>query len=302
MEEFNAVNIKTENIEQPEQEFYKFLEQVNFNTLDNIFREYENFAKDGAQTTVPFPEISKDSVVLSSMGSFLSKDRKAYLNRSYFDLNEKSIEKHILNVPRKAFVFRTLTHELSHVVSKFRQTDSGYTADKKREELYMTGYFTSKSIGYTQVEKSFKLLNEAVIEKFAQQVVLEYLEREKDFLTKKEKEDYREWIKNKGYPYSDDVSLLDSLISSISKKITIPENDVWNAFIRGLFEENFLNDKEVQEAFSELYSEDFLKDLTNYKDQFSGVVIENKEASKRILKQLSSKASLIDKIIQKLFK
>lgn len=174
-------------------------------------------------------------------------------------------------------VFRSSIHEGTHKLARTRyrssfQQEGGYL------KVSIDPYGTEKEIeraikkGNMPRHHIFLMLNEAVTEKIAREVLVEYLMRSHEFADSKEADIYSHKLKEvspdfENYSnYEPEVFVLESMIEKISKEMGIDETAIWEAFKRGYFEEgpSLFEDKEVARGFEEVFSKDFLDNLSKY--------------------------------------
>jgi len=170
------------------------------------------------------------------------------------------------------FRLKQLVHEQVHAVSK--NIGRGFVEKNSKSG---GGYFLYKQSGFWRVSdrrdefKSpvysegydiFPLLNEAVVEKLAREIVLKYLESSN--WPKVEVAIYKNTLNHhpeKLGGYADQVSLIDSIIKKISSKSNVAEEDIWNFFKKGLFEGEKFEDPDKIKLFKETFGSEFLKQL-----------------------------------------
>lgn len=109
----------------------------------------------------------------------------------------------------------------------------------------------------------FRMLNEAVNEKFARMITARYLDASGDFSLNEIEIFKRSVAVNKDdMGYSTEIRLLDLVISRISAKNEISEEQVMQSFFRAMIEGELFEDKDVQELFSDTFGPDFLRKLS----------------------------------------
>ena len=184
-------------------------------------------------------------------------------------------------------VIRTLIHEETHAVSFRRCLGLPYfehqKADERGEKLrrgekfyneLQSGYSRQISAGVAgempesmQLQRLFVNFNEGVVEKLSREVFSQYVKKDSNFATKKDVENFKQQlIENpKAPPYEREVLLVEALVERLAKEAGIPEEVVWGGFVRGLFEGEKLEDEELREMFSSMFSEVFMERLLTFK-------------------------------------
>src|SRR3989338_6640415 len=172
-------------------------------------------------------------------------------------------------------ILKMLTHEETHAVSGARILGyHEYQKEQRKED-----YHVEKQSGYqrffakgkwkelpSKSQRLFSNFNEGIVEKLSQEVFLQYLEEDTDFAGKKDGEIFIQQLKeNPAFlSYEKEVALVDALVLRLAKEIEVPKEIIWRSFVRGLFEAERFEDEEMHKAFSEMFSEDFVKRLSTF--------------------------------------
>ncbi len=165
-----------------------------------------------------------------------------------------------------------LTHEETHAVSKNRLVSLTETPRWKKHPTkpYIDGViydFEKKQSGYFRESgpdafSIFHAFNEGMVERFSREIVLQYLEQSN--WAPEEAATYRDTVKNhpEKLGYSNEVALVDAIIRHLAAKSNRSEKDTWDWFVRGLFDGQTFEEKEVRDIFDQAFGPEFLNELS----------------------------------------
>jgi len=203
--------------------------------------------------------------------------------------DEKMLE--VLNREKKAMIetygsvdlstLQTLVHEEVHAISKhickslyeqnvdkwtdvwLRVHQSGYRRNNIYKKQLNAEFYPAPLMESEKFLKVFMVLNEAVVEKLAREIMLKYLEN--SGWPREEASVFEETVKNKSKPlsYAREVYLLEAIIKKLSQKTKKSEESVWQIFIKGLLEGEKFDRPEERKIFEKNFSPNFLKELSN---------------------------------------
>ncbi len=129
-------------------------------------------------------------------------------------------------------VAESLVHEELHAIT-----------DRSHHYDYITGYHR---------KQAFRLFNEGLTEKLAQEVTAAYLSA--TAAVSKEK-----WPEFDKYPVA--RKFVDYILDRLADALSISRETLWQALIRGMFQNESLHDKELQDLFEETFSPAFFRVL-----------------------------------------
>lgn len=192
------------------------LNEIDFQTLGNIFMEYIQKTSDAPMT------FDKKYHPIKRQDIFLKKIKLAYA-QSHQPLREMRIDpaKHEVNYGGAAFpigVLHSVVHEEAHLLSKYRSRLFGRS---------LSGYH---SIG---MRSFFRLFNEGVTEKLSREVVAKYIKQVG--MTGVITSNIDTFFKMGGGSYEDEVRLIDVIIKRIADDTKVHPDVVWGSIVRGYF-------------------------------------------------------------------
>lgn len=172
-----------------------------------------------------------------------------------------------------------------HVLSDFESRPGDSTFDVLRREPYVSAQF-------------FGALNEAVTEKFAREMFVDYLQKDPDMVDPAMVSKWREFYINhpEQLSYGLEVDVLEALIERISRETGVSEDVVWQAMAMGMFKGESLFDQEIAQAFEEIFGREFLIELSSHRNL-------NGESYVSLIRQIYSDRSvndLIRKVVKRL--
>lgn len=109
----------------------------------------------------------------------------------------------------------------------------------------------------------FTLLNEAITEKLAREIIIEYLDQSQ--VEDEETENkFRQTLAsaNESLSYQEEIALLNGITERLAQNADISQDKVWKALIRAMFEGETFEDNEVRELFDQGFGPNFLLDLS----------------------------------------
>jgi len=246
------------------------LKKVDFDILEGVFEDV--IGKYGVvKKNMNF--LRPDMISHSCIGKGQYRTETNAIGLNYFEIMKK-----IDGVNPELEILKHLCHEETHAISdnkciglKTFESEKPKPGDKYRNieksgysQVIKTGQYNNSE---TQESKRiFEYFNEGVVEKLSKEIFINYLDRDKEYISAEEKNKYREKRLNK-VAYDRDVRLVDALIYRISKEVEINQEEVWQSFVKGLVVGDEFNDKDIQDWFNEMFSDDFLKRLARYKTQ-----------------------------------
>jgi hypothetical protein len=229
------------------------LDRIKFETLREIFTEH-------AQRCGIRPE---DVNFISRERIFAGAPRGA---AGFFDTLKNTIG---IKPPPSIFgsdlsVLHVLSHEETHAVSRSEEfLDLEVDEEAKKIDIgrasSQTGYNR-----FTEKEDLFRYFNEGVVERFSRQITKEYLDRDRNFAPKEEKQAFLALVGRFG-GYGRNVGMVEAIIRKISSEAGVSEDLVWQGFIRGLFEGEKLDNPELEAEFNSIFKEGFMDKLKDVK-------------------------------------
>ena len=194
------------------------------------------------------------------------------LNGIVFDYDKAKKNVSNFDVNSKLLIAQLLFHELLHAAAAtniHREVISSGPAVISRQEVH--GAYSSHSsikglekgkLKFENEDNRFSFLNEAITDRLAFDVAIEYSKRTGAF-TNKEIEDFnKQFVNNDKRPYSVLVKYLKKMCDVVADKAGIGSGTaVWDAFVRGVFYVGNLNDPEVKKWFAGAFSPAFLDEL-----------------------------------------
>src|SRR3989344_225791 len=277
MERFRRREMPRQKIEkvdggETQKELEEFLEEIDLKALKSIFEEI--YRKSGLDTAkLNFPAYIPGGI-RELRRSWLSSSRYMEETAGLYDnlTNRVSInlENHREDLKDSVYTkfgfLHTLIHELTHAASDWK-----------------TGLEGIVGSGYSW-GGSFRSINEAVTESIAQEIAIEYIRRTAfaggldawrhvsaesvqsyGHLTAKgdPKTEMHKILLDKSFGvYSTERRILKKIIGTISESTGVPEETVWQGFVRGYFEnDEKLADPELRTLLEEVFHPGFVRKL-----------------------------------------
>ncbi len=236
-------------------------ENVNFLNKDRVLLICGNRFSDYGDKSLDNPrDEGIRTVPLDTLGEYSYKANLVHIYATNIDFFKRSKES-------GGLVKEDMRDKLEMPNMKLLILDTLVRAEIKassKQECRLTvegnHYFVEQlKAGYEQPDVSgnvlYKLFNEAVAEKRAQELTQKYLKRETDFTDKADVEKlYQMW--NRLGDRKVLVSLVNMMIEKLSDTVGLPQETVWQAFVRGQEEGEELGN--FADLFAEIFSRDFL--------------------------------------------
>ena len=136
----------------------------------------------------------------------------------------------------KQFIHEPI-HSKSHIKFKIGEKDG-----KEMVNTYRTGYLVND---FKNEQRYFEGLNEAIVEKIAQEILLNHNNIEnKSYKNKIEKR-----ILTKNSPYKTAIVVVEKIISEIAKNNKEPEQLVWERWEKGMFTGEMMHLRDIEKVF-----------------------------------------------------
>ena len=286
-----------------DKEFEEILSSIDFSELKRIFEELyaRSGGPPGQMNFVPAENIFlKESVINKN-----ARREEVGEYENLFNLMHVSRTKVRKWWPQKklrrlAFL-HMIIHEEVHAMSHLRVEGLRKGVEENHHSRDRIGYqvhehktgslFSKKSEDIYQ----FALFNEGAAEHLARRVLKEYLDRDKDFARKKDKEAYEKSLTSpKGVSaYPIPIRLLEEVVRTMSSFVGVDQEVVWRGIHRGMIEGQNLLDKEFQKLVSDCLPPGFIKRLANAKTKEEYVDFIRELQSKKIVPPSGIKERLV---------
>lgn len=157
-------------------------------------------------------------------------------------------------------------HEQTHYVSHHEcsiasETDSEVVLREQvgMNEIYKFGKkeANTDSIHIFGSGHQFTFLNEGVTELFAREILKEYLKRDPEFTHQDKQEEFFKQLPDLKLAYNPIVTVVEQLITSVSKRVVIDESTVREALYAAMFRGESMSDPVLVQAFDEMFGEGF---------------------------------------------
>lgn len=271
-------------------EFNELLEQIDFDVLRSIFLAYLN--RSGIKSEDANILNKKDIMCLSH--DTTDKTSKKYNSYAFYSLEANKIFVFFKTLKKKKgavtleMLLHVIAHEMTHAASRneveyrgfdkeastgyakfpaeeFKWADDGPGSIQERVERARKRRFERSIV--TNKGENFLNFEESVNEKLSREIIDEYARITGSTVSIKK---YKAASKKERitYEYDKFVTYLDRTIDRIAEYVGMPPQTVWEAILRGKFNENDLTDPTVIEELESLFGEGYLKRLSdgNFED------------------------------------
>ncbi len=248
-------------------ELAEIVKTVDFRLLKDIF------ARTAERCGIPREEMNFLSAKhFDAQGKFTREDRPAlgeydaYHNfaRLYHDQLDEEAQR--LGLPTEYLALKTLIHEEIHALSSYkRKTKPGRNPEDKRTDIRTTGYQTAHIAYHGNAPSTkyfFELFDEGVTQRYTGEVLQEYLRATGAPADIAEQFD-RMFRPNARIQvgYALPMRFVETLAARLSHETGIPQDNVWDAILRGKLEGHDLFDDEFARSLAELVGDDILTPL-----------------------------------------
>lgn len=256
----------------------EFLKEIDFKSLKSIYEEiYIKVGIDPEKLNFPGDNPNNIGELRTSwLNTFLRSGTAEGIynnitNRIHIRLEDKA-EDLREDISSKIAVLHTLIHELNHAASDWQKGFKG---------VWQGGYGRGNS---------FRGLNEAVTERLAQEISVEYIRRTAfagglgawKALAENHLQTYPHLIKESGVDpkiqiyrvffdrefgsYKAEREVLQKMIEIIGQDAGVAKETVWQGFVRSYFEQERLDNPELRALLDEVFHPGFIKKLKGFKD------------------------------------
>lgn len=272
-------NLEKKQFDYPE--FNKIKDKIQWDVFWDIVSEvaaksgikYSDLNRLGLNDIVgvkDFTEADGTKKVDNDVASYMSAVNK--IRVEFEKLKEVSVD---LESDEEVTVVFVLFHELLHSLSAIQLNVENITSGPfqvSKQDSHVGYHYNQSVIGaeknkiiYKKQESKFNLLNEAVTENMAMDILVEYAQRTGDFSQAKIASFFSA-LKEKGHPYQDLVANLKKICEIVGAKNGVDSKTVWEAFVRGIFYKATIDNSEVKKMFAETFSPKFLDELASAND------------------------------------
>ena len=284
------------------------ISQIDFDRLDGVFKSQLG----SYETESKFPnagdiEIAQGMTWDDINGQFDTENSK-------ITIYPEAIAKNFDHQDFPVTLVHVVCHEGTHMVANNMykgnlNQESGY--NKVSPESYDTESEKERKIKKGQLIRHdiYSLFNEAVTEKISREVFKDYILGNQKIVTKEAAESYLNRLSNeagdieKYKHYGPEVILLDQMISKMAEELEISQESIWHSIKRGYFEEgsSIFEDPEVIAGFADIFSKDFLENLSKYGyDNVDELMFPDK-AARKVQKEVTGKNPLPKLIMNGVF-
>ncbi len=165
-------------------------------------------------------------------------------------------------VPLELMFLYLIAHEEVHIVSKSECV--GLFGDDPKYTL-RTGYslFHGNDKDESREFDTYTVLEEGLTDRWAREVVLEYLQAHPDFADAAGTAEFRAKLTDDHWhkKYDLEVSVVEAMIDHLAQETEVKPETVWNAMLRGKLEGEDLTRQDFQQLARQFFSKKFLEQL-----------------------------------------
>ncbi|MFA6548239.1 MAG: hypothetical protein WCT11_04900, partial [Candidatus Magasanikbacteria bacterium] len=293
--------VMARNKEVYEEDFDTWMQSVDWSAVDNMIQEMVNKSgvQDKAINNIWPGRIVNEKEDPNSLGEF-------EMNGNYIGLNNDLLNTVAKDAKVDIDILRTqvLLHEVAHAASKhenqvsyksfktmfeiFKETflkEFSFFGKPSTETLTSAGnyYVNKRSIHRDKLDRKvgeeefdfFGFLDDSIVEKMSADMLLEYNKRTGKFSQEALNDFYDNYLKNEQVnPGAIYVIFIDAIVKILADYNKMDKQVVWQAFVRGQFNEKPLEDSEVKEMFDKAFYLGFLDDLgrVSTNEEFSNLI------------------------------